>query len=73
MENLSNEHYQAGLYFCRYLFNTCKYWIVYNGLSNESVVIYSDLDWAQDLESCKSVTDYFTLMAHRVTSWISHQ
>jgi len=42
--NLSNKHYQAVLYFCRYLLNTCKYQIVYDGLSNESVVTYSDLD-----------------------------
>ena len=44
MANLSNEHYQAELYFCRYLLNTCKYWIVYDRLSNKSVVIYSDSD-----------------------------
>jgi len=25
MANLSNEYYQAGLHFYRYLLNTCKY------------------------------------------------
>ena len=50
MVNLSNEYYQVGLYLCRYLFNTCKYQIVYDGLSNESVVTHSDSDWAQDPE-----------------------
>ena len=25
IEDLSNEHYQVGLYFYRYLLNTCKY------------------------------------------------
>jgi len=25
MENISNEHYQAGLHLCKYLLNTCKY------------------------------------------------
>ena len=44
MANLSNKHYQAGLYFCKYLLNTYKYWIVYDRLSNESVVAHSDLD-----------------------------
>jgi len=63
MANLSNEHYQAGLHLYRYLLNTHKYQIVYEGLSNESIVAHSDLDWAQDPESCKSVTGYFTLMA----------
>ena len=51
--NPLNEYYQAGLHFCRYLLNTCKYQIVYNGFSNESVVVYSNLDWAQDSESYK--------------------
>jgi len=46
MADPSNEHYQAGLHLCRYLLNICKYWIVYNGLSNESVVAYSDSYWA---------------------------
>ena len=64
MANLLNKHYQARLYLCRYLFNTCKYWIVYNELSNESVI-------AQDSESCKSITGYFTLMTYGVTSWMS--
>jgi len=70
MANLSNEQDWAGLHFCRYLLNTCKDQIVYDRLSNESVVA-SDLDWVQDLESCKSMTGYFTLMAYEVTSWMS--
>ena len=73
MANSSNEHYRAGLYFCRYLLNTCKYQIVYDRLSNESIITYSDSDWAQDPESCKSVIGYFTLIAHKVISWISYQ
>jgi len=73
IENLSNKHYWAGLHFCRYLLNTYKYQIVYDGLSNESIVAYSDSDWAQNPESCKSMTCYFTLIAHGVTFWISCQ
>jgi len=34
---------------------------------------HSNSDWAQDLESCKSVTGYVTLMAHGVIFWMSHQ
>jgi len=44
-----------------------------NGLSNESVVVHSNSDWVQDLESHKSVTGYFTLMAYRIISWVSCQ
>ena len=40
--NFSNEYYQAKLHLCRYLLNTCKYWIVYNRLSNKSIKIYSN-------------------------------
>jgi len=73
MENSSNKHYQAGLHLCRYLLNTCKYWIVYNRLSSKSIVAHSDSDWTQDPESCKSVTGYFTLMAQGIIFWISYQ
>jgi len=66
MENPSNEYYQAGLYLCRYLLNTCKYQIVYNGLSNKSVVAHSDS------ELHKSMTSYFILMPYRVTFWMSY-
>ena len=66
MANSSNEYYQAKLYLCRYLLNTCKYQIVYNGLSNKSVVV-------QDSELHKSITDYSTLMAYGVIPWISCQ
>ena len=65
--NFSNEYYWTELHLCRYFLNTYKYWIVYNRLSNESVIAYSALDWTQDSESCKSMTGYFTLMAYRVT------
>ena len=50
--NPSNECYWAGLHLCRYLLNTCKYQIIYDGLSDESIVAYSDSDWAQDSEPC---------------------
>jgi len=59
--NPLNEYYQAE-------FHLCKYWIIYNRLSNESVVVHSDSDWVQDSESHKSVTGYFTLIAHKVIS-----
>ena len=47
--------------------------IVYNKLSNESIVAHSNSDWAQDPESHKFMTGYFTLMAHEITSQISYQ
>jgi len=44
MTNPSNDYYRVGLYLCRYLFATHRYWLVYNGLSNELLVTYSDSD-----------------------------
>ena len=63
---------QTRLHLCKYLLNTYKYQIVYDGLNNKSVVAYSNSDWVQDSELCKSMTVYFTLMAYGVTSWISY-
>jgi len=49
MENLLNEHYENGLHLYKYLLNTHKYQIAYNGLSNKSVTVHSNLDRVQDL------------------------
>ena len=56
------------LYFYRYLLNTCKYHIVYDRLSNKSVVAHSNSERAQDSKSHKFMTDYFTLIAYKVIS-----
>ena len=40
MANSSNGHYQAGLHLCRYLLNTYKYQIVYDGLSIWWICMY---------------------------------
>jgi len=66
--NPSNDYYRVGLYLCRYLLATCRYWLVYNRLSNELLVAYSDSDWSQDHEHCKSTTGYFTILAQGITS-----
>jgi len=71
--NPSNNHYWAGLHLCRYLLATHRYWLVYNGLSNESLVAYSDSDWDQDHKYYKSTTGYFTMLAQGTTSWLSHK
>ena len=36
-------------------------------------MIHFNLYWAQDPESYKSVTSYFTLIAYRVIFWVSYQ
>jgi len=73
MANPSNDHYQVGLHLCRYLLATCRYWLAYNGLSNELLVAYSDSDWGQDHDHRKSTTGYFTMLAQRITFWFSHK
>jgi len=44
MVNSFNNYYRVGLYLCKYLLVTHRYWLVYNGLSNESLVAYSNSD-----------------------------
>ena len=73
MANPSNKYYQVVLDLCKYLLNTYKYQIAYGGLSNKSIIAYSNLDWAQDPELHKFMTGYFTLMAQEVTFWMSYQ
>jgi len=73
MANPSNNHYQVGLHLCRYLLATRRYQLVYNGLSNKSLVAYSDSDWGQDHEHRKSTTGYFTMLAQGNTFWLSRK
>ena len=73
MANPSNDHYRVGLHLCRYLLVTHRYWLVYNRLSNESLVAYSDSDWGQDHKHHKSTTSYFTMLAQEITSWLSRK
>jgi len=73
MANPSNNHYWVGLHLCKYLLATRRYWLVYNGLSNESLVVYSDSDWGQDHKHRKSTTGYFFILAQGITSWLSHK
>ena len=73
MANPSNNHYQVGLHLYKYLLATHRYWLVYNGLSNELLVAYSNSDWGQDYEYHKSTTSYFTMLAQGITSWLSHK
>ena len=44
MANPSNKYYQVVLDLCKYLLNTYKYQIAYGGLSNKSIIAYSNLD-----------------------------
>jgi len=69
--NPFNDHYQVRLYLYRYLLATRRYQLVYNRSSNKSLVAYSDSDWSQDHEHCKSTTGYFTILAQGITSWLS--
>jgi len=73
MANPSNNHYRVGLHLCRYLLATHRYWLVYNRLSNKSLVAYSDSDWDQDHKHRKSTTGYFTMLAQGITFWLSHK
>jgi len=73
MANPSNDYYQVGLYLCRYLLATRRYRLIYNGLSNKSLVAYSNSDWGQDHKYRKSTTGYFTMLAQGITSWLSRK
>jgi len=73
MVNPSNNHYQVGLHFCKYLLATHRYQLVYNGLSNELLIAYSDSNWGQDHKYRKSTTGYFTMLAQEITFWLSHK
>jgi len=73
MANPFNNHYRVRLHLCSYLLATRRYRLVYNRLSNKSLVAYFDSDWGQDHKHCKSTTSYFTMLAQGITSWLNRK
>ena len=69
--NLSKEHLKQALYICRYLIGTSKYWLIYDGTSDEGISACTDSDWASDNSTCWSQTSYFIKLAKGLISWTS--
>jgi hypothetical protein len=71
--NPSCNHYDQGLYLLRYLLSTRQYQLQFNGASNESIIAYSDSDWAQDPVDRKSITGNYVTLAQGCVSWLSRK
>ena len=53
----------------RYLRGTCEYGLLYNQLGNESIIGYSDADWAGDIGDRKSTSGYVFTFGGAAVSW----
>src|SRR5436190_13184621 len=70
--NPSQEHLDKALYICRYLVGTQDYALVFDGLSDQGLIAYTDSDWASDPTDRKSITGYMIKLANGTFSWRSH-
>jgi len=69
--NPSKEHYEWAKYKCHYLAGTKDYTIVFDGNTNEGLIVHSDSDWAADINNHCSITGYFFKLAGSSVSWLS--
>ena len=60
--NPSEEHLTKALYICKYLAGTTNYKLQY-GLKQPRLYTYADADWASNLKSRQSTTEYLVLLS----------
>ena len=68
--NPGREHWKVVKRILRYLKGTMDYCLVYQG-SKLCLVGYSDADWGEDLDQCKSTSGYVFLFNKGAISWCS--
>ena len=73
MVNPSREHIAKALYIVKYVNSTINGKLIYNGFDNKGLITYSDVDWAGDQITCRSVTGNLVLLAGGPISWISRK
>ena len=69
--NPSQLHFTATKCILRYLKGNTELAIKYQKLDNESLIVYSDADWAEDPDDPHSTTGNLILMAGGPISWLS--
>jgi Reverse transcriptase (RNA-dependent DNA polymerase) len=69
--NPSQEHFERAKYICRYLVGTKNYFLVFKHAPGKGLVTYTDLDWASNPSTRRSVTGYFFKLAGGPITWQS--
>jgi len=69
--NPSKEHYEWAKYICCYLAGTKDYTMVFDGNTNEGLIVHSDSNWAADINNRRSITGYFFKLAGPSVLWLS--
>jgi len=67
--NPSKEHFEQTKYICHYLAGIHDYTMVFDGNTNEGLIVHSDSDWTADINNCCSITGYFFKLASNTHSW----
>jgi hypothetical protein len=67
----SEAHLTAAKRVLRYLKGTENLGLKYDGSTDESLTVYSDADWAGDLDDRHSTSGNALIMASGAVSWLS--
>jgi len=69
--NPSKEHFERAKYICHYLAGIKDYTMIFDGNTNEGLIVHSDSDWATDINNRRSITGYFFKIVGSSVSWLS--
>jgi hypothetical protein len=70
----SEAHYLAAKHLLRYLRGTSAHALVYNASKDTPIVQgYADMDWAGDLDTCRSTTGYIFQVYGGLVAWRSQR
>ena len=72
--NLTEEHLQKALYIVCCLPSSKDLCIQYSATGDQNgLCAYSDTDWAEDVETPQSTTDYAIFLGNGIVSWLSRR
>lgn len=69
----SIEHWQAVKRIMRYLKGTIDYKLRFRTSENMNLHVYTDADWASDIDKRRSCSGFVAIMANAAISWHSHR
>jgi len=69
----NKQHWMAAKRIVKYLKTTSHYGIMFNGKEKKALCGHADANWAADLDSRRSTTEYIFLLNDSVISWRSQR
>lgn len=71
MQHPWQRYFDIVLQILRYIIKTIDYRILYTNNSSIRLVNFIDMEYASDVDTCRSIASYFFSLAYDIISWCS--